>query len=141
MTKAIQHAALAAALAIGLASLAQAAEPTIYIAPQNGFETYIAAAVTKKHVPITMTADPNEADYVLQSVEESHPESTGGKIARCLFAYCAGIEGTSNASVQLVDQHTKHVLWAYEVHKSGAHNQQSKAEAIAKHLKSWLEHE
>jgi len=88
-----------------------------------------------------MTTDRAEADYVLESVEEAHEESTGGKIARCLFAYCAGIDGSSNASVQLVDQETKRVLWAYEVHKYGAHNQQSKAEAIAKHLKEWLERE
>jgi len=160
MTKTIQQAAMAATLAIGLVSLAQADqpqseatalaalnrgsfanEPTIYIAPQNGFETYIAAAITKKHAPIAMTENRDEADYVLESVEEAHEESTGGKIARCLFAYCAGIEGTSNASVQLMDQKTKHILWAYEVRKAGAHNQQSKAEAIAKHLKEWLERE
>ena len=136
MRSMIQRTALAAVLAAGLAVVAEAGGPTLYIAPQNGFETYIAGAVTKKQVPVTMTDDAGDADYVLKSVEESHPESTGGKIARCLFAYCAGIEGTSNASVQLVEVSSKHLVWAYEVRKAGANNQQSKAEAIAKHLKS-----
>ena len=67
------------------------------------------------------------------------PESTGSKVVRCLFAYCAGIEGTSTASVTLSDSLTNEVLYSYEVRKAGAHNYQSRAEAIAKHLKHWLE--
>ena len=31
-----------------LPSLAQAIRPTVYIEPQNGFETYVAAAIRKK---------------------------------------------------------------------------------------------
>jgi len=116
-----------------------AAEGSMYIEPQNGFETYIAAAMTKKNVPIHITDDKNLATYVLRSTEEAKPESTGGKVVRCLFAYCAGIEGTSTASVELVNRETGDVVWGYEVKKAGASNHQSKAEAIAKHPKGWLE--
>jgi hypothetical protein len=112
---------------------------SVYIAPQGGFETYLAAAMTKKHVQIPVTTDPDQAQFILQSVEEAKPETTGGKVVRCLFAYCAGIEGTSSASVELVDRASKDVVWAYQVHKYGAANHQSKAEAIAKHLKAWLD--
>ena len=129
---------LATLLTLGAIQVS-AAEGSMYIEPQGGFETYIAAAMTKKNVPIRVTDDKNLAKYVLRSVEEAKPESTGGKVVRCLFAYCAGIEGTSSASVELVDRETGDVVWGYEVKKAGASNHQSKAEAIAKHLKSWLE--
>jgi hypothetical protein len=44
-------------------------------------------------------------------------ESTGGKIARCLFAYCAGIENKGNVSVQLIEASSSKMLWAYSVNK------------------------
>jgi len=68
------------------------------------------------------------------------PESTGGKIARCLFLYCIGIEGSNTVSVQLIDQKANAVLWAYNVKKAGHGNFQSSADACAKHLKRWLQH-
>lgn len=67
-------------------------------------------------------------------------ESTGGKIARCLFAYCAGIEDKGNVSVQLIEAGSTRMVWAYSVNKQrgGSKNQQSMAEAIAKHFKEFL---
>src|SRR6185437_4561553 len=74
--------------------------PKIYLAPQGGFETYLAAAFTKKHLAATIVSNPDEADYVLEAAPVEHkPESTGSKVARCLFVYCAGMEGTESASV------------------------------------------
>ena len=122
-------------------SFAQAARPTIYIEPQNGFETYIAAAMTKKNVPADVVTDKSKATYILKAAPvEIKQESTGGKIARCLFAYCAGIEDKGNVSVQLIETSSSKMLWAYSVNKQrgGSKNQQSMAEAIAKHLKEHL---
>jgi hypothetical protein len=110
----------------------------VYIEPAQGFETYLAAAMTHKHVPAQFTDDKNAARYILRSSSQSHPESTGGKIARCLFAYCAGIEGNSTASVSLIDATTHTIVWSYEVRKGGAYNYQSRSEAVAKHLKHFL---
>jgi hypothetical protein len=122
-------------------SYAQTSNPKIYIAPQNGFESYLAGAFTKKNVPAQMVQSPEEADYILSPAPvEQKPESTGGKIARCLFAYCAGIEGSQTASVTLTDAKTNAVVWAYNVRKGGSSNFQSSAEACAKHLKNWLQH-
>src|SRR5437868_15144322 len=85
-------------------SFAQAARPTVYIEPQNGFETYIAAAMTKKDVPADVVTDKSKATYILKAAPvEIKQESTGSKIARCLFAYCAGIEDKDNVSVQLIE--------------------------------------
>jgi len=129
------------ALAFAPCSYPQIANPKIYIAPQNGFETYLAGAFTKKSVPAQVTMAPEEADYILSAAPVvQKPESAGGKIARCLFAYCAGIEGSQTASVTLTDTKTKVVVWAYNVKKGGSNNFQSSSEACAKHLKHWLEH-
>lgn len=106
----------------------------IYLSPQGGFETYLAAAFTKKHVPVTIVGDPEQADYVLESAPVEHKtESTGGKVARCIFLNCVGIEGVESTSVRLIDQKTKVTVWSYTVNK-GHQREQSLAEAVAKHL-------
>ena len=130
-------------LAASLACLGQQARPTIYIEPQQGFETYLAAAIGKKGVPVDVVTDASRANYVLKAAPvEIKTESTGGKIARCLFAYCAGIEDKGNVSVQLIQTSTTKVLWAYSVNKQkgGSKNSQSMAESVAKHLKDFVEH-
>jgi hypothetical protein len=123
-------------------SFAQLARPTVFIEPQQGFETYLAAAVSKKNVPVDVVADQTKATYVLRAAPvEVKAESTGGKIARCLFAYCAGIEDKGNVSVQLIDANSTKTRWAYSVNKQrgGGKNSQSMAEAVAKHLKDFVE--
>jgi len=56
-------------------------------------------------------------------------ESTGGKIARCRFADCAGIEDKGNVSVQLIEAGSTKMVWAYSVNKqrAGSKNEQSMA--------------
>jgi hypothetical protein len=123
-------------------SFAQVSRPTVYIEPQNGFETYLTAAFGKKGVQADVVTDQTKAIYVLKSAPvEIKQESTGGKIARCLFASCAGIEDKGNVSVQLIETSSTKVLWAYSVNKQrgGSKNQQSMAEAVAKHFKEFLE--
>jgi hypothetical protein len=130
-------------LAASLSCLGQQARPSVYIEPQQGFETYLAAAIGKKGVPIDVVTDPSKASYVLKAAPvEIKTESTGGKIARCLFAYCAGIEDKGNVSVQFIETSSTKVLWAYSVNKQkgGSKNSQSMAEAVAKHLKDFVEH-
>jgi hypothetical protein len=58
-------------------------------------------------------------------------------MARCLFAYCAGIEDKGNVSVQLIETTSTKMVWAYSVkkQKGRSKNEQSMAEAVAKHLK------
>jgi hypothetical protein len=119
--------------------VATAGAPRIYIPPQEGFESYISAAIVKKHVPAVVTQDKEEAQFVLTSAVDAKRESTGSIVARCLFLYCAGAAGTQTATVQLVNAKTHEVAWAYNVQKASAAAYQSSAEAIAKHLKKFLE--
>jgi TolB-like protein len=123
-------------------SFAQLSRPSVYLEPQQGFETYLAAAFAKKGVPVDVVTDETKATYVLKSAPiETKQESTGSKITRCLFAYCAGIEDRANVSVQLIETTSTKMLWAYSVNKQrgGSKNQQSMAEAVAKHFKEFLE--
>ncbi len=129
-------------LLASLSCFGQAARPSVYIEPQQGFETYLAAAISKKAVPVDVVTDQTRANYVLKAAPvEIKSESTGGKIARCMFAYCAGIEDKGNVSVQFIDASSTKVLWAYSVakQKGGSKNSQSMAEAVAKHLKDFVE--
>jgi hypothetical protein len=129
--------------AASLTCFGQLERPTVYIEPQQGFETYLAAAISKKNVPVDVVTDQTKANYVLKAAPvEIKTESTGGKIARCLFAYCAGIEDKGNVSVQLIATSSTKVMWAYSVNKQkgGSKNSQSMAEAVAKHLKDFVEH-
>jgi len=126
----------------GIAVLALGVEPIpikVYIEPQNGFESYITAAIVKKHTPVVVTRNKDEAQFTLTSIINSKEESTGGKIARCLFLYCIGMEGIQTATVQLVNVQTQEITWAYNVRKASSNAFQSTAEAIAKHLKEFLE--
>jgi hypothetical protein len=130
--------------AASLSCFGQQARLTVYIEPQQGFETYLAAAISKKGVPVDVVTDQAVASYLLKAAPvEIKTESTGGKIARCLFAYCAGIEDKGNVSVQLIETSSTKVLWAYSVNKQkgGSKNSQSMAEAVAKHLKEFVEHD
>lgn len=129
-------------LVASLSCFGQVARPSVYIEPQQGFETYLTAAISKKAVPVDVVTDQTRANYVLKAAPvEIKTESTGGKIARCMFAYCAGIEDKGNVSVQFIDASSTKVLWAYSVakQKGGSKNSQSMAEAVAKHLKEFVE--
>lgn len=125
------------------AGFAQLARPSVYIEPQNGFETYLAAAMAKKKVPVDVVADQTKATYVLKAAPvEIKSESTGEKLARCAFASCMGIEDKGTVSVQLIETTSTKVLWAYSVNKQrmGSKDEQSMAEAVAKHFKDFVEH-
>jgi|WetSurMetagenome_2_1015567.scaffolds.fasta_scaffold170338_1 hypothetical protein len=114
-------------------------QPKIFIKPDKDFSVALAAAFDKKHVPATIVTDENSADYTLQSAPvAAKQESAGSKFARCMFAYCAGIEGSSSVSVELVRVKDSSVAWAYQVRKGngGPAGVQSLSEAVAKHLKN-----
>jgi hypothetical protein len=130
----------------------------IVIAPMGGFETYFAAAIREKKVPVKLTLNRESAQFFVVSTEtEWHGfvygsagganwNQTGGSAGHAASASSTrGLE----ASIMMIDARTKDVVWAYEVHKSShgallfgthaARGQQSLAEACAKHLKEYIE--
>jgi hypothetical protein len=130
----------------------------VVIAPMGGFETYFAAAVREKAVPITLTLDKASAQFFVVSTNtewQGFVYGSGGSASwgpnGGSAAHGAAASSTRGleASIMIIDAKTKDVVWAYEVHKNshgsllfgtfGARGQQSIAEACAKHLKEFVE--
>jgi hypothetical protein len=130
----------------------------IVIAPMGGFETYFAAAVREKKVPVTLTLDKASAQYFAVSTNtewEGFVYGSGGSASwnrsggSAAYGSAASSTRGLEASIMLINARTKDVVWAYEVHKNshgsllfgtlGARGQQSIAEACAKHLKEYVE--
>jgi hypothetical protein len=130
----------------------------VVIAPMDGFETYFAAAVREKKVPIALTLDKDSAQYFIVSTETEWRGFVYGSAASASWSngtgsYNSGAGASSTrgleASIMLIDGKTKDVVWAYEVHKNShgalilgtlaARGKQSVAEACAKHLKEFIE--
>jgi hypothetical protein len=133
--------ALICGMAVSAFAVDPVALPRVYIEPQAGFESYISAAFFKKHVPATLGNEKEGAAFILKSgvIVKQEEKSGLGKLARCAYALCVGIDGTQTVSVELIDTATGQIVWAYNVRKPGAVNYQSSAEAIAKHLKQFFE--
>jgi hypothetical protein len=107
--------------------------PTVLIDANPSFTAALTAAVEKKQVPVQVITNKDNADFILHSAEVySKDESGAGKVARCMFMDCIGVNGYSSVSVTL-EKHEA-VVWAYQVRKgnSGPLGIQSLSEAIAK---------
>ena len=130
----------------------------VVIAPMGGFETYFAAAVREKRVPVTLTLDKASAQYFVISTNtewEGFVYGSGGTAnwsrsgGNASYGSAASSTRGLEASIMIIDAKSKDVVWAYEVHKNshgalifgsfGARGQQSIAEACAKHLKEYIE--
>lgn len=125
----------------------------------RAYETYLAAAFAKKHVPLIVVTDESKAQYIIRSnvrqVAPVHPavviNNTNTAIAgndnafdrgfRSGFPRAGSGSGHTSASVSVVDPHSSQVLFAYSVEKVRGHQMQSDAEACAKHLKEFIEKE
>src|ERR1700743_2004492 len=82
----------------------------VFIEPMGGFETYLAAALLKKNVPVVVTDDKAKADFVISGV--SHLERAGW--AKTIFISGAS---SASASITIKDAHTGDLVYAYAVHK------------------------
>jgi hypothetical protein len=134
---------------------------TAYIEPMGGYETYLAAAFMKKHVPLILVADPAKAEYIITSsvahkgggqpavvvnntnnVNNSGNDGPGQGISQAMQQSAANraARGATSASISVIDAHSSQIVFAYSVGKNANTNQvQSTAEACAKHLKEFIE--
>ena len=107
----------------------------IYIAPiEGGFDTFLAAAIIKKQVPVVVVTDRTKADYEITGIANS--EKAGW--AKMLFM---GVDNSNDmASIKVVDLKSNEVVYGYSVRKGNSYGgKQSAAEACAKHLKQRIE--
>jgi len=144
-----------ALLAFSASMFAQAQQlksgSTVYIEPMSGYETYLAAAFLKKHVPLVVVTEKDKAEYIVRStVSEYAPTAPGIVVNTTTNVNSSGFPssgfpkagygmGHTDASISIVDAHTSQVVFAYSAAKGAHHQMQSTAEACAKHLKEFIE--
>lgn len=107
----------------------------IYIAPiEGGFDTFLAAAIIKKQVPVIVVTDRTKADYEITGIAST--ERAGW--AKMLFM---GVDNSNDlASIKVVELKSSEVVYGYAVKKGNSYRgKQSAAEACAKHLKEKIE--
>ena len=106
-----------------------AAGSKIYVETMDGFGIYIIAAIQKKHVPVVVVSDKEQAEFVIGGTAESQKAGW----AKMLLAGSA--ETTEDASILVTNVKTGVIVFAYSVNKRNAsRGKQSAAEACAKHL-------
>jgi hypothetical protein len=106
----------------------------LYIAPMNGYETFIAAALHKKEVPVVVVTNRELAEFEIVGASESQKAGW----ARVVFTGNRGSD--EEASISVIDLQSSAVVFAYNVNKQGSvRGRQSSAEACAKHLKNKIE--
>jgi hypothetical protein len=106
----------------------------IYIEPMDGFETYLAAALRKKEVPLVMVTQPDLADFV---VSGTHEKKKAGW-AKTIFL--GDSRSSASASMQVVNVRTHVVVYADSSDRGSANRgERSTAEKLAKYLKKKIE--
>ena len=105
----------------------------VYIAPMDGFEIYLAAALRKKGVPVTMVVDRDQADF---EITGTHQTKDAGW-AKIIFV---SPQPSASASMQVVNLKTSVVVYADSSHRTSANRgERSTAEKLAKYLKKKIE--
>jgi len=102
----------------------------VYVAPMDGFETFLKAALEKKEVPLVVVEDKDKADFEITGASSSQKASAAKKIIMLNW------HSREEASINVANIKTGEIVFAYSAHKeSSAHGKKSSAEACAKHLK------
>jgi hypothetical protein len=107
----------------------------VYIAPmEGGFDTFIAAGIQQKKVPLVIVTDRAKADYEISGVSESD------KAGWAKMLFMGSQNSNEQASIKVVELKTDEMVYAYSVHKTNSvRGKQSAGEACAKHIKEQIE--
>jgi hypothetical protein len=101
--------------------------------PLDGFETYLAAAIRKKNVPLIMVADRSQADFEIVGTAESREPGWEKKVF-------GESRDTIYASISVVNIKTGVVAYADSSYREQANRgPRSSAEKLAKYLKKKIE--
>jgi hypothetical protein len=102
----------------------------VYIAPMDGFETFLKVALEKKEVPLIVVEERDKADFEITGASNSQKASAAKKI------FMGSWHSREEASINVANIKTGEIVFAYSAHKeNSAHGKKSSAEACAKHLK------
>jgi len=99
----------------------------------RGFQSYLAAALRKKEVPLLIVTNRDEADFEISGTSERKKAGW----AKTIFG--SGMDSAS-ASITVTNLHTGVVAYADSSHRNdAARGQRSTAEKLAKYLKKKIE--
>jgi hypothetical protein len=102
----------------------------------EGFESYLAAALRKKNVPLLMVADRSQADFII----EGTADKKGGGWAKKVFL--GDFRNSTSASMTVTNLRTGVVAYADSSDRSSANRGlRSSAEKLAKYLKKKIEND
>jgi hypothetical protein len=106
----------------------------IHLAPMNGFETYLAAAIRKKDVPVMVVSSKDLADFQITGTAESKKPG----LFRTIVTGQTGSE--EGVSITVTHLRSGAVVYAYQYQKGDTfRGKQSSSESVAKHLKNHIE--
>ncbi len=101
----------------------------VYVAPMDGFETFLKAALIKKEVPLVLVEKKEEADFEITGSSNSQKAGVAKKLI------LGSWQSREEATISLANLKTGVIVFGYSVHKeNSAHGKKSTAEACAKHL-------
>jgi hypothetical protein len=125
------------ALLASIAS-AQTGHPTVYLESKDEFANDFAAGVVRKNVPVTLTADRQQAGYVARFTWATNEGSKTQGVMTALMTgmYLSG--SYERVSMSITERKSKNLIYSYTCQKGGRH-MQSVAECLAKHWKSAFE--
>ncbi len=102
--------------------------------PVEGFETYLAAALRKKNVPLIIVADESQADFKIVGTADKKGAGWAKKV------FLADWRTTTSASMSVINLKTGVVAYSDASHRSSANKgMRSSAEKLAKYLKRKIE--
>lgn len=102
--------------------------------PVEGFETYMAAAIRKKGVPVIMVTSREDADFEIVGTADKK----GAGLAKKLLL--GDWRSTTSASISVVNLKTGVIAYADASHRASANKGlRSSAEKLAKYLKKKIE--
>jgi hypothetical protein len=115
---------------------AQSPGSSVYVDQKDPFAAFFSAGVTKKKVPVTLTADPQSA-YRVKFSGDSNPGSLTTGIANAVMRGVYDTGASSQISMTVIESKTKNIAFSATCKKHGD-NMQSVAECLAKHWKSHI---
>jgi hypothetical protein len=104
----------------------------VYIAPMDGFETYLAAAIMKKGVPVSIVARRESAQFAITG----NSEMVKSGWMKALVT--GGARSDARGSIMVTNVRTGVVVYAYSDEEEDTGRQRI-AESCAKHLKKRIE--
>jgi hypothetical protein len=102
--------------------------------PVEGFETYMAAAIRKKGVPLIMVTNREDADFEIVGTADKKGAGWAKK------AFLGDWRSTTSASISVINLKTGVIAYADASHRASANKGlRSSAEKLAKYLKKKIE--